>query len=251
MSKGYSPDVMKMLSAADKRAGLPDGTMLGVMKQEIGGRTEFLEKPDTYHYAPDANGRRVAKHTGKVSTAFGPFGILESTAKDPGYGVQPLKDKSLEEQVRFASDYLAARSKKGGLKAGLAGYGEGDKYAAQVLKKVPGAEVQQAQAAPVHAAPVQVAAVGPVADPLPATPTPEAPPLQAVPVPESQYQMAATDPWVAFQQSLTRPVQAQDLQRYEPLAPLAQVEIPDFASVVKPRTNPLGFGVLSALKGFA
>ena len=83
-------------------------------------------------------GQRIAGHTGKVSTAFGPFGILESTAKDPGFGVVPLRDKSLAEQIRFSSEYLAARSKKGGLGAGLAGYGEGAKYGQQVAARIGG-----------------------------------------------------------------------------------------------------------------
>lgn len=109
------------------------------MQTEVGGRiNEFLNAPETYHYGLNKDGKRIAGHTGKVSTAFGPFGILESTAKDPGYGVKPLQNKSLEEQIRFASEYLAARSKRaGGLAQGLAGYGEGDKYSAKVLGQSP------------------------------------------------------------------------------------------------------------------
>jgi len=143
-------DLMQLLSAADRNQGFPSGTMASLLSQEIGGRQDILNKPDTYHYPADASGRRIAKHTGKVSTAFGPFGILESTAKDPGYGVAPLKDKSLAEQVRFASEYLGARSKSAGsLHAGLAGYGEGEKYSRQVARRRDGGATQMA--------PVQVA----------------------------------------------------------------------------------------------
>lgn len=145
--------------------------MFSVMQQEIGGQDRFISDPTAYHYAADAKGRRIAPHTGKVSTAFGPFGILESTAADPGYGVAPLANKTIEEQVRFASQYLAARSKKGGLQAGLAGYGEGEKYAAQVSKRIGGkpaaatvpmqepVQEPMVAAAPVVEAPVQVAQV--------------------------------------------------------------------------------------------
>lgn len=112
--------------------------MASVMRQEVGGNpSKYLNNPETYHYPMNEKGKRIAPHTGKVSTAFGPFGILESTARDPGYGVSPLKGKDLQEQIRFASDYLAARSKdSGGLVAGLAGYGEGSKYASQVASRI-------------------------------------------------------------------------------------------------------------------
>lgn len=164
------PDhLIQLLSAAEARHGLPAGTMFSVMQQEIGGQTRFLDDPTTYHYEAGSDGRRVAAHTGKVSTAFGPFGILESTAKDPGFGVAPLANKSIEEQVRFTSDYLAARSKKGGLKAGLAGYGEGVQYADQVLGRLPGA----AQAGPVQ--PVSAAVASAPAQPQATVQKPIAP----------------------------------------------------------------------------
>lgn len=134
-----SYDIANKLAAADKANGLPPGTMASIMKQESGGNKKFLDDPSAYHYGLDKNGKRIAPHTGKVSTAFGPFGILESTGKDPGYGVDPLKDKSLDEQIRFASQYAAARIKKSGSVAGgLAGYGEGAKYASQVMGRIPG-----------------------------------------------------------------------------------------------------------------
>ena len=181
------PDnVFSLLAAADKQRGFPPGTMQSLLMQETGGQAKYLNDPTQYHYAANADGKRIAGHTGKISTAHGPFGILESTAKDPGYGVKPMGDKaSLAEHIRFAGDYLAARSKSaGGLSAGLAGYGEGEKYAAQVVgrrdAKVPATNL-------VAAAPV----AAPVATPAPvmvaqATPAPvmaaqaEAPAQQVV-----------------------------------------------------------------------
>lgn len=138
MAKGLSSDLAAQLEAADKKNGLPAGTMKAILQQETGGNAKYLQDPTTYHYGLNAEGKRIAGHTGKVSTAFGPFGILESTAAKPGFGVAPLKDKSLGEQIRFASEYLAARSKKGGLEAGLAGYGEGAKYSQQVAARMGG-----------------------------------------------------------------------------------------------------------------
>lgn len=123
--------------AAEAANNLPVGTMAAVRRQETGGNQKYIDDPATYHYPLNSDGRRIAGHTGKVSTAFGPYGILESTAADPGYGVTPLKTKDLGAQVNFAASYLAARTKRAGsLEAGLAGYGEGDKYANQVLGKI-------------------------------------------------------------------------------------------------------------------
>ena len=159
---GYSaPDeLVQLLIEADKRNGFPVGTMASVMRQEIGGNSKYIQDPTTYHYPLNAQGKRIAKHSGVESTAFGPFGIVESTAADPGWGVKPLQDKSLKEQVRFASDYLAARAKQAGsLEKGLAGYGEGAKYSREVMGRLgapgspPQAVVQQ-QVAPVNQAPV-------------------------------------------------------------------------------------------------
>lgn len=126
------------LSEAERANGLPAGTLRAVIAQETGGRTsEFLSDPSKYHYGLDASGRRIAGHTGKVSTAFGPFGILESTGADPGYGVSPLKDKGIDEQIRFAAEYLAARSRSAGsLAGGLAGYGEGAGYSRSVMGRI-------------------------------------------------------------------------------------------------------------------
>lgn len=129
---GYpSYDMANALAAAEKANGLPAGLLSSIVKQETGGRQAFIDDPAKYHYEKDASGKRK-------SSAFGPFGILESTARDPGYGVAPLKDKSLQEQTRFAAQYAAARIRQAGsLHGGLAGYGEGDKYASQVIGRLP------------------------------------------------------------------------------------------------------------------
>lgn len=166
--------VAKLLAAKDAQKGFPAGTMQAVMQQEVGPQAgKFLADPTAYHYEANDKGQRVAKHTGKVSTAFGPFGILESTARDPGYGVKPLADKtSFSAQLDFAADYLGARAKQGGsLVKGLAGYGEGSQYGAQVVAKIPGAATAASSPVvlpPARAAGAPYAAVVPVADPQPA-----------------------------------------------------------------------------------
>ena len=130
-------DIDAMLAAQDKKYGWPEGLAKAVWMQETGGRKEFIDNPAKYHYEKNAEGKRIAPHTGKVSTAFGPFGILESTARDPGYGVTPLQNKSLEEQIRFAFEYLAALEKEAGsLAGGLGRYGEGQGYARKIENRL-------------------------------------------------------------------------------------------------------------------
>lgn len=132
ISPGADYDMANKLAAAEKANGLPAGLLSSIMQQEIGGRKEFLDDPSKYHYEKDASGKRK-------SSAFGPFGILDSTAKNPGYGVKPLVDKSIDEQIRFAAQYSAARiNQAGSVAGGLAGYGEGAKYASQVMSRLPG-----------------------------------------------------------------------------------------------------------------
>lgn len=190
MSKSIPNDLLALLTEADKRQGFPTGTMQSILQQETGGNPKYLNDPAAYHYAPNSEGKRVAGHTGKVSTAFGPFGILESTGAQPGYGVAPLKDKTLAEQVRFASDYLAARSKNaGGLEAGLAGYGEGPKYAQQVMGRIGTPDAP----ATVAEAPVQLA------QSVPLVQTPQGP----VPV---GYAAPDAGGWKEFQQAMVDPI---------------------------------------------
>lgn len=248
-------DIAQLLYEADKRKGFPEGTMAALMQQEVGGQMgKFLQDPTAYHYELNADGKRIAGHTGKVSTAFGPLGLLEPTAAKPGYGVEPLKDKSIAEQVRFASDYLAARSKNaGGLSAGLAGYGEGAKYAAQVGGRI--GNGGKGQVLPPQVEPVQMAAA-PVVAPLEAVAM-----AQAAPVPTQAQnpagqeegsvspttpQPVGPDPWYAFQQAVPRPVQVADLSGYG-AAP--QMQVPDFGAVAPTKSLVPNFRAFAGWRG--
>jgi hypothetical protein len=225
---GLPASLLQMLGAAEKANGLPAGTMSAVMQQEIGGQMgRFLTDPSAYHYAAGPDGRRVAKHTGKVSTAFGPFGILESTAADPGYGVKPLQNKSLEEQVRFSAEYLAARSKRsGGLVQGLAAYGEGGKYGNQVASRI-GLPTQQVAVTPTASTPASAAA--PVV-------TASAPaPTASVAVVEGP-QPSKADPWDAFVQKFRgqgeAPVAEKPMAQALSQFGIPNVVVPDFLGAV-------------------
>ena len=236
-------DLQRLLAEADARQGFPAGTMASVWKQETGGNSRYIDDPSAYHYAAGADGRRVAGHTGKVSTAFGPFGILESTARDPGYGVKPLASKDLDEQVRFASDYLAARSKgAGGLAGGLAGYGEGQKYAAQVEARRDGeagisrgTRRPQPGATPVvpaDPAPTVLAAASDSPEVNPPVQL-EAPPVQVAAVNGDQE---AWSRFLALQAQAPAPVQQPQVDMAQQLAAIGQVDAPMFqVAPVAPR----------------
>lgn len=122
-------DTAKELEAkAEAEYNLPAGILASIRQQETGGQEKYLADPTTPHY-PES----------KKSTAYGPYGILKSTAAQPGYGTAPLTDNSLPSQVNFAAQYLAGRIKSAGsVDKGLAGYGEGPKYANQVLSRMSG-----------------------------------------------------------------------------------------------------------------
>lgn len=234
--KTLPSDLLSRLSAADKKAGLPEGTMLAILQQETGGNAKYLEDPAAYHYGLNAEGKRVAGHTGKVSTAFGPFGILESTARDPGFGVAPLKDKSLDEQLRFASEYLAARSKKGGLAAGLAGYGEGAKYGQQVAARIQGKGAEVASEKNRGGASAE--AVAALEAGLSEGDFAAAAPIQLDP--SKPYKITPLEEWEALKQAMPEAAPVAALQTYgweggqnyaSLLGSLASLAQPDFAPV--------------------
>jgi hypothetical protein len=129
--------VFEKTDAAEKAYGLPPGIMRAIMHNEIRYSDKYLDTPDTYHYPVAADGKHRTKE-GTQSSAFGPFGILDSTAQKPGYGITPLKDKSLDEQVRFTAEMLAKTSKHlGGIDKALDLYGGGTPgYTQKVLQNI-------------------------------------------------------------------------------------------------------------------
>ena len=221
MSKNSS--IRSLEEAQEKKLGLPPGLLASIRQQETGGKQGYLDDPTKYHYGLNAEGRRVAGHTGKVSTAFGPYGLLESTGRDPGYGVQPLGSKDLEEQVRFAAQYLSRRIKSAGsVEKGLAGYGEGTKYANQVLSRLGGTGSRETQPAPVQMAKSVIPQSAPPAMSTVASVVP--PTAMAQAVPEAMPSVMAS-----MNQSMPSPMpspeqiaQIQQAQAYQYLSGLEQ-----------------------------
>lgn len=207
--------------------------MFALMQQETSGNQKFIDDPTTYHYPLDETGKRK-------SSAAGPYGILNGTGKDPGYGVQPLKDNSFAEHTRFASDYLKAR--------GAAAYGTGPAYAAQLQARIQGNQ-------PVVAARV-VPTVVPVADPRSAPV--EVPVAQAAQVAQAQQQVPATamasnpgawQQWLDARQ--TAPNQVAAAPEVIPEEP--SLQIPNFMAGLASQRQPqqAAFQMLKALKGWA
>ena len=166
MAKTIPVEWLDLASNHEKRTGLPAGVLMNIIKRETGLQQRFLDDPSAPHYFVGPNGEKPK------SSARGLGGILEGTARDPGYGVSPLKDWSVPEQIRFMADYLSARSKNAGsLEAGLGGYGEGQKYAQGVLNKLGNTQVApEPQPANPVASTQAVAPVVVASNPAPAAP---------------------------------------------------------------------------------
>ncbi len=232
---GLPDGLLEKLSAAEKASGLEAGTMASILQQEVGSNSEaYLKDPAKFHYEADKNGKRIAGHTGKESTATGPFGILRSTGEKPGYGVDPIKDwNNLDEHIRFAADYAKAR--------GLAAYGEGTKYEKQVRDRM----ASNGAVATQPALPSQVIAAAPsMGAVVPAMGIPEEVPMEAL------VNMAATEeaapvvasgpnPWLEFQKKVfggnaAPAAQAQKADFFKPkdwasFFPMAKTNQPNFA----------------------
>lgn len=210
-----------LAAAHEKRTGLPAGTLAAIVERETGNQQRFLDKPDDFHYSVGPNGEKPK------STARGLGGVLEGTARDPGYGVAPLKDWTVPEQMRFIADYTAARTKQAGsLEGGLSAYGEGAGYGKAVAARIgKGAPVNSPVVTPVNMEPVQSvqlaqapqqAAPEQVAQSLTPEPIQVAPPMQVDPS------------WGDFQQAMPRQVQMADLD-YGKYMPQAQANVaPNF-----------------------
>lgn len=215
MARNLPDDWVTQMAAEEQRTGLPAGTLNALISQETGLQQRFLDDPAAYHYAVGPKGEKPK------SSARGLGGILKGTARDPGFGVTPLKDWSVPEQLRFMADYTKARSgKNGDLRTGLAAYGEGAKYAQQVMGRI-----NKATPVPVEQAKPIIQAEGlppvPMSAPQYAEFTPErvdqavAPQVQTAPVQVAQVAAETVptmgDAWTSFTQRNQVPVQVADL----------------------------------------
>ena len=77
--------------------------------------------------------------------AIGPMQTMPKTLIDPGYGVKPAKDRSVEELRRVGRDYLDAMVREFGVEGGLAAYNWGPGNWQKALKRA-GGDVKRALA---------------------------------------------------------------------------------------------------------
>ncbi|MGE0225610.1 MAG: transglycosylase SLT domain-containing protein [Acetobacteraceae bacterium] len=100
-------------ASVERAYGIPSGTLARIAYRESSGN-------------PDAVNPR--------SGAAGLMGILPSTARDPGYGVQPIADvHDAVESIRFAGQYLGALIQRQGFDRAVTQYSGGEYTAAQLM----------------------------------------------------------------------------------------------------------------------
>lgn len=87
------------------------------------------------------------------SGATGLGQVLASTARDPGYGIAPLLDRTNPQaNIDFSAAYLRARiDRAGGFDAGVRGY-SGSEYGASGIRPIGRADGQQSPSTPISAA---------------------------------------------------------------------------------------------------
>jgi hypothetical protein len=76
---------------------------------------EFIDKimqAESNNRRYDANGKLLQGPKTKHGTAKGEMQVLDKTFVDPGYGVEPARNKSPEERARVGKDYAAAMLQK-------------------------------------------------------------------------------------------------------------------------------------------
>jgi hypothetical protein len=144
-------------------------------------RNESGWKPDAQH--PQISGRS--------ERAVGLGGVLQSTARQPGYGMKPNEAALTkpEENLRFALDYADARIRAAGgdVRKGLMGYGGGGSYPADGIMQRAGmqpASAPNTQVADNRVSPatINLGVTAPAPTPAPAA---AAAPQQAGPVSRS------------------------------------------------------------------
>lgn len=122
----YSSDISKAKEEAQIGAAV-DSTMADLPQRINPNDSDRL----TALVAKAESGNRDYNSRGEVVTssagARGRMQVLDSTAKNPGYGVVPAKDDSLEERARVGRDYLTAMIKNydGDVTKALAAYNAG------------------------------------------------------------------------------------------------------------------------------
>jgi soluble lytic murein transglycosylase-like protein len=122
MQRSQHPLAVQTIEAARNRGVAPD-LLLAVVAAESG-------------FDPNARSPKGAE---------GVTQILPATARDPGFGVAPLKEKTVAEYLRFGADYLVAMLTRygGNRRKALAAYNAGPGTVDRHRGIVPYAETQR------------------------------------------------------------------------------------------------------------
>lgn len=104
------------------------------------GNTNTLESVFKKLLVAESGSKHIDEKTGKLVTspvgAQGISQLMPSTAKNPGYGITPVKDESEAEYLRVGKEYLSAMYRKyGDWEKALAAYNSGSGNVDKALGK--------------------------------------------------------------------------------------------------------------------
>ena len=128
---------LKQFSYADAKAPLPE------KREPVKDKAPVKHTADSLMplvVQTESGGKHVDENGNLVRSKAGAEGITQlmpSTAKKPGYGIEPVKDKSESEYLRVGKEYLAALLKKfdGDAEKALAAYNHGIGNVSKALGK--------------------------------------------------------------------------------------------------------------------
>jgi len=131
VTAGVTPSAMRVLSSELIRA---DG---GVNVLALNKSVRNVESGGKDYNADGSVVRPIDPKTGKLlSSAEGAMQVLKGTARDPGYGVTPARNNSVEERTRVGEEYSAALvvHYRGDVVKAVAAYGWGPGQVDKAIK---------------------------------------------------------------------------------------------------------------------
>lgn len=119
----FIPDSVPLIGGNEDTSGSGDAGSAESSKNMMDRVLPALAQVESRGRHRDANGNLTRSPDG----ALGKYQIMPNTGRDPGYGVQPLQNNSMDEQRRFAKEYLDALQEEfgGSLNKALAAYNAG------------------------------------------------------------------------------------------------------------------------------
>ena len=123
----------KPVVPAGSGRGQVNPPIAGSVAQKVESVFQSLIKTESGGVHAKADGSLLTSPKG----AKGVTQVMRKTGTDPGFGVEPLKDQSREEYIRFGKDLLTAYTNEydGDIAKGLAAYNTGPGNLNKIIKK--------------------------------------------------------------------------------------------------------------------